>query len=390
MQSSNDDNGWGDLLPSLEETLELLPELRETAEALGNLRTDPNHNDPKSSGLPGPPTSRAIEPVRNPPYDPASPKGPTRRGLRSKLDLAGLYTPPRPRNTTKASEDTISPPLPTTPHFNRVSPKKGSYRAAIAKARLFKTEKEQQQLQFTPTNESDSDPEFEHRIVNSTALDSQEKIYLLHREEVGAPEATTSAQPAEMNSNVDPFSLVENSQPAHVPPPIKKKRGYMGRAAYLSATDSSESPDDTEERSYGAKLSIPWKGNLPQRKTTAGRSASPGTEQKVISYHEEAIPLSTPEVTTGSFRPRRRAATVAMERARTQFDDPFPGLFAPRRVNRRTAEQKALMSKLTPKEPVVKMEECSSASEDCKIVRPRIVVPKTQLFYKMESIDPDE
>ncbi|PUU77208.1 hypothetical protein B9Z19DRAFT_1128596 [Tuber borchii] len=389
MQSSNDDNGWGDLLPSLEETLELLPELRETAEALGNLRTDPNLNDPKSSGHQGPPTSRAIEPVRNTLYDPASPKGPTRRGLRSKLDLAGLYTPPRPRNTAIASEDKRSPPLPTTPHSNRVPPKKGSYRAAIAKARLFKTEKEQQ-LQFTPTNEPDSDPEFEHRIVKSTALDSQEKICLLHRGELGAPEAFTSAQPAEINSNVDPFSLVENSQPVHVPPLVEKKRGYMGRAAYLSATDSSESADDTEERSYGAKLSIPCKGNLPQRKTTAGRSASPGTEQKDISYHEESVPLSTPEVTTGSSRPRRRAAAVAMERARTQIDDPFPGLFAPRRVNRRTTEQKALTSKLTRKEPVVKMEEPSSASEDYKIVRPRIPVPKTQLFYKMESIDPDE
>ena len=29
-------------------------------------------------------------------------------------------------------------------------------------------------------------------------------------------------------------------------------------------------------------------------------------------------------------------------------------------------------------------------AEDNKTVRPRIPVPKTQLFYKMESIDPDE
>jgi len=389
MPNSDDDNDWGDLLPSLEETLELLPELRETAEALGTLRADPNQNDPKSSGLPGPPTSRAIEPLRDTQYDPEFPKGSTRRGRRPKLDLAGLYTPPRRRNTTIASRDRRSPSFPATPSSDRVPPKKGSYRAAIAKARLFVTAKEQQP-RFTPANESDSDRKPKHLIVNSTPLDTKEKIYLLHRDEVRAPEAFNSVQPAKMNSNVGPFSFDENSQPTHIPPLITKKGGYMGRAAYPSTSDSSKSADDTKKRSHGGKLSLPWKGTLPQRKTSAGKSASLSPVQKDISYHQEAVALNTPEVATGSFRPRRKAAAVAMERARTQIDDPFPGLFAPRRVNRRTAEQKALMPKPTPKEPVEKTSEFSPTSEDYKAARTRIPVRKTQLFFKMESIDPEE
>jgi len=389
MQNSIDDNDWGDLLPSLEETLELLPELRETAEALGALRADPNQNDPKSSGLPGPPTSRAIEPLRNTPYDPAFSGGSTRRGHRPKLDLGGLYTPPRRRrNTTVASKDKRSPSLPTT-YSDGVPPKKGSYRAAIAEAKLFITAKEKQ-LQFPLVNESDSDRKSKHRIVNSTALDTKEKIYLLHHDQAEAPKAFNSVQPAKVNSNVDPFSFVDNSQPTHSPPLIEKKRAYMGQAAYPSASDSSESADDTKKPSHGAKLPVPWKVNLPQRKTSAGRSESSFSDQKDISCDQEAVPLNTLEDAAGSFRPRRRAAAVAMERARTQIDDPFPGLYAPRRVNRRTAEQKALMPKLEPKELVVKMSEFSPAPEDCKTARARIPARRTPLFFKMESIDPEE
>ena len=389
MQNSNDDNDWGDLLPSLEETLQLLPELRETAEALGALRADPNQNDPKSSGLPGPPTSRAIEPLRNTPYDPPFSGGSTRRGRRPKLDLAGLYTPPRRRrNTTVASKDKRSPSLPTT-YSDGASPKKGSYRAAIAKARLFITAKEQQ-FQFPLDNESDSDRKSKHGIVNSTALDTKEKIHLLHHDQAEIPKAFNSAQPAKVNSNVDHFSFVDNSQPTYSPPLIEKKRAYMGQATYPYASDSSEGVDDTKKRSHGAKLSVSWKVNLPQRKASAGRSASPCSDQKDIPCDREAVPLNTQEDASGSFRPRRRAAAVAMERARTQFDDPFPGLYAPRRVNRLTAEQKALMPKLEPKELAVKMSEFSPTPEDYKAARTRIPARRAPLFFKMESIDPEE
>ncbi|PWW77846.1 hypothetical protein C7212DRAFT_362450 [Tuber magnatum] len=381
MQNSNDDNDWGDLLPSLEETLDLLPELRETAEALGNLRTDPNHNDPKSSGHPGPPTSRAIAPAGTPPYNPLFPNEPPRRHRRSKPDL-------------RASGDNKPPSSPRTLHSNRVSPKKGSYRAAMAKARLFVAEKESQ-LQFTPANESDSDREFRRPTANSTTLDRHKKLYTLSHSEVGNIAGSNSVQQVqhvERNSKVHSFPFVERSQPAHTTTLIEKKRGYVGRAAYLSTSDSSESSGDTTDPSDNAETSKRRKGNSPRRKTTVRRSASPLTIQQGIHHHTRASPRITSEYTTENSRPRRRAATVAMERARSQIDDPFPGLFAPRRVNRRTAEQKALIHKLTGKEPVVKMGE--SAAEEDQISQPPITTRKisheTQLFYKMESIDPEE
>ncbi|KAG0639109.1 hypothetical protein HOY80DRAFT_1075774 [Tuber brumale] len=386
MQNFNDDNDWGDPLPSLQETLELLPELRETAEALGNLRTDPNRNDLKSSGHPGPPTSRAIAPVRTPPYNRTLPNEHSRRVRRPKPDLRGLYTPRPHKNTFLSSEDYKPPSLPTTSH-PKVPPKKGSYRAAMAEAKLAIAEKESR-LQFTRANESDSDRGFRGRIVNSTALDRHKKLYVPGRDKKGKPAASNSVQRVEKTSNAHSFPIVESSQPAPAPKPIARKRGYMKRE-YLSTSDSSESAVETKEPSHGAKLSTPWKGSQVRRRTTDKRSTSPPTSQKSTSDGEEASPPIDPEAATGKSRPRRRAAVAAMERARSQLDDPFPGLFAPRRVNRRSDQQKALMPNPTGREPVIKMSE--SASEEDEIPRPSTSLRcQPELFYKMESIDPEE
>ncbi|CUS15000.1 unnamed protein product [Tuber aestivum] len=374
MQNSDDDNDWGDLLPSLEETLKLLPELRETAEALGNLRTDPNHNDPKSCGHSGPPTSRSIEPVRTPPYNPPFPNEPARRGRRSKPDLRGLYTPRHRRNTHVASGENKQLSLPTTLNSNRVLPKKGSYRAVMAEAKLFVAEKEAQ-LQFTPANE-------------------HKKLYGLGRGEVGDPAEPNPAQDTKKKSKINSFPIAKRSQPSNAAKIAQKKHEhrYMGLTPYLSTSDSSESTDDAKKTSYRAKLFGLRKGSSRSRKTTAERSASPRSSHGGTQYHTRASPLVTSEVTNKSFRPRRRAAVVAMERARSQFDDPFPGFFAPRRVNRRTAEQNALIPKFAQKEPAIKMD--GSASEDDEVSSVPVPVNSmcrgTQLFYKMENIDPEE
>ncbi|KAG0127826.1 hypothetical protein HOY82DRAFT_612823 [Tuber indicum] len=387
MQNFNDDNDWDDPLPSLQETLELLPELRETAEALGNLRTDPNHNDPKSSGHPGPPTSRAIAPLRTPPRNRTISSEPAVYPRRPKPDVSGLYTPRPHRRAYLSSEDNDTS-IPTAPYPN-LPPKKGSYRAAMAEARLAIAEKKSR-IQFTRANESDSDREFRGRIANSTALDRHKKLYAFSRDKEKNPEASNSAQRVEKTSNVYPSQFVKSSQPAPDPKPISRKRRYVARESYISASDSSESGSDTEEPSRDAKLSKLWRGSPPPRRTITSRSASPPTSQKSTSDQDRSVPPGTTEEPTGKVRPRRRAAVAAMERARSQIDDPFPGLFAPRRVNRRSAEQKALMPMPTRREPVVKMRE--SASEEDEMPRSSISVRRqnSQLFYKMESIDPED
>ncbi|RPA96264.1 hypothetical protein L873DRAFT_1791733 [Choiromyces venosus 120613-1] len=390
MQDSNDDNGWGDIMPSLEETLEKLPELRPFVQGVGSLRTDPNINDLKSSGKPGPPTSRGIAPE---PYNPPFPIEPARK-VRPKPNLEGLYTPRPLRYASVGSEDNESPSF-RKPDSNPIPLKKGSYRAAMAEARSLKAEKESQ-LQFTAANESESDREFRHRrVLNSTALDRHNKLNATRPTRAEATVASDKAQRVVKGSNVKPVSLAERSLPLGVTPALANKNGYMGQKSY-SISDSSESEEYTHERYYGPKRNV----SLPANKASQ-IAASPVARHREHSHHEEPtspvppvtpITHTTPQEATGNSRPRRQAAILATQRARSQIDDPFPGFFAPRRVNRRTAEQKALMPRLPTKKLVLQVGE--TASEDDEISRPPIPVrrigQKTQLFYAMESIDPEE